>query len=293
MCNAVYSEKLGENSEEEEGFSSEPFGWLCNSSVVRLPGGGCLIYSPVLGPDNSVAPIHKELASHNLLPVKVVIAPSPQHHLALAAYQKAYPDAFYLCGKGSGQMPPLTRKRRDIRFDGVLSPTSCGTGAHLGPPVLDAEGCNGLSTGPKSNEMRHLLQTTFDCLVVDDNRSGEVLLLHRATKTLLLSDLLYKSDPGVTGPGGVKNHYTTPEWFAEGQEELFYGHPQDNSGGLLPSYRTHPRLRTIDITGMRRSLKALLGWDFERATACHTDPITGDEAKRLLKTAWQWVLTER
>ena len=55
-------------------------------------------------------------------PVRIVIAPSPQHHLALGPYRNAFPEAFFICGKGSGQMPPLTRKRRDIRFDGVLSP---------------------------------------------------------------------------------------------------------------------------------------------------------------------------
>ena len=34
-----------------------------------------------------------------------------------------------------------------------------------------------------------------------------------------------------------------------GQEELFYNRPHDNSNGLMPSYRTHPRMRTIDIPG--------------------------------------------
>ena len=44
-----------------------------------------------------------------LLPVRIVIAPSPQHHLALLQYQEVFPEAFYICGKASGQMPPLTR----------------------------------------------------------------------------------------------------------------------------------------------------------------------------------------
>ena len=44
-----------------------------------------------------------------LLPVRIVIAPSPQHHLALFQYQEVFPEAFYICGKASGQMPPLTR----------------------------------------------------------------------------------------------------------------------------------------------------------------------------------------
>ena len=56
--------------------------------------------------------------------------------------------------------------------------------------------------------------------------------------------------------------------------------PEDNSGGLLPSYRTHPRMRSIDIVGMRRSLDVLLGWRFERALCCHTDPIEASKEKR-------------
>ena len=42
-----------------------------------------------------------------------------------------------------------------------------------------------------------------------------------------------------------------------GQEELFYNRPHDNSNGLMPSYRTHPRMRTIDIPGKDTRI---LGW---------------------------------
>ena len=59
----------------------------------------------------------------------------------------------------------------------------------------------------------------------------------------------------------------------------------------MPSYRTHPRMRTIDIPGMRKSLETILAWDIDRAVACHTDPIeTGAEAKALIRRAWAWVL---
>ena len=36
----------------EENKVTDPFGWLCHMTIVRLPevlGGGCLIYSPILG----------------------------------------------------------------------------------------------------------------------------------------------------------------------------------------------------------------------------------------------------
>jgi hypothetical protein len=48
-CDAIYSRKL-----PPPGGATEPFGWLCNMAVVGLPGGGCLVYSPVLDADGEI-----------------------------------------------------------------------------------------------------------------------------------------------------------------------------------------------------------------------------------------------
>ena len=42
---------------------TQPFGWLCHMTIVRLPEaiGGCLIYSPVLGQNQTIQPIVAEL----------------------------------------------------------------------------------------------------------------------------------------------------------------------------------------------------------------------------------------
>jgi nicotinamidase-related amidase len=304
-CDAIYTSKL-----PKKGVSTEPFGWLCNMTVVRLSGphGGCLIYSPVLSADDTMTRVVQELTERQLLPVRIVIAPTPQHHLALLEYQHTFPEAFFICGKASGQMPPLTKSRRDLRFDGVLctKPANRATGAgsadradvFLGAAVCDGEGSDepreepGAVGAEKRTAAWELLQSVFQVCIADDNRTGEIVMLHRQSKTLLMSDLLYKSNPAVTGPGGGVNHYTTPDWFAEGQQELFYSTSEDNAGGLLPTYRTHPRMRSIDIPGMRRSLEQILSWDFDRALACHTDPIDGSEAQALIKQAWAWVWLE-
>ena len=88
----------------------------------------------------------------------------------------------------------------------------------------------------------------------------------------------------------AQSAFCVPAWFAQGQEELFYGRPTDNSGGLLPSYRTHPRMRTIDVVGMRESLAHVLEWPLTGAVCCHTDPIRGGaQAKALLRRAWGWL----
>jgi len=284
---AIYSKKMPSSETE----ITQPFGWLCHMTIVRLPEviGGCLIYSPILGQNQTIQPIIAELTERQLLPVRIVIAPSPQHHLALLQYQEVFPEAFYICGKASGQMPPLTRKRRDLRFDGILSWDSKTNKSVLSAAILDQEG-----SGPMSNDQNHqktweILESNFDIIVVDDNRSGEIVLLHKTTKTLIISDLLYKSDPAMVGPGGTKHRYTDPEWFAQGQEELFYNRPHDNSNGLMPSYRTHPRMRTIDIPGTKQSLDLILSLNFNQVLACHTDPMTGVEAKSLLKRAYAWL----
>lgn len=289
MNEAIYTKKR-----PAKGESTEPFGWYTNMTVIRLPAPerGCLLYSPVLDADQKTDAVMAALKENDLLPVRIVLTPTPQHHLCLQHYQKAFPDAFYICGKASGQMPPLTRKRRDLRFDGVLGApiggSSDGNDVVLSAPVLDKEG-SVLEMNPHREAAWKLINSAFQVCIIDDNRSGEILLLHRSSKTLLISDLLYKSSPDVCGPGGKKNHYSGPEWFAEGQEELFYGHPQDNSGGLLPSYRTHPRMRSIDIPGMRKSLEKILAWDIDRVLACHVDELDGAEAKELFKTAWSFV----
>ena len=59
------------------GEKTEPFGWLCNMTVVRLPKGGCLIYSPILAEGNLMEPVNKALSDYDLLPVRLVIAPTP------------------------------------------------------------------------------------------------------------------------------------------------------------------------------------------------------------------------
>ena len=368
ISECIYAKKLNSILKSSQNILHDDggFGWLCHMVIVRLPvinptnnmgdsssnkcntKGGCLIYSPVLGPDNKIGSVCKLLAEHDLLPVRLVLAPTPQHHLAIVEYQKAFPNAFFLCGKASGQMNPLTKRRRDIRFDGVFrnqkmfgkippsgkmepndnlilttnnaksnGPTVVGTAENyetvvLEPPQLigGIPQMNSRFVNAGSNRevdeyaanckelWKNLLDLNiFDICIVDDNRTGEVVLLHKPSKTLIISDLLYKSDTAISGPGGAEHNYSWPEWFADGQQELFYTNQgcednldkPDEGGLLLPHYRTHPCVRTVDVGGMRRALKTILSWDFDCVLACHTDPIEGKEGKQLINEAWNWV----
>lgn len=80
--------------------------------VVRLPDGSLLLHSPVrLDPPTRAA-------LDAIGPVRHVLAPSKVHHFFVGDYQVAYPDA-----KIYGP-PGLPQKRRDLRFDEVLTDIS-------------------------------------------------------------------------------------------------------------------------------------------------------------------------
>ena len=109
------------------------------------------------------------------------------------------------------------RKRRDLRFDGILSCNPETNEVILSAAILDKEGSE-LVLDQNHQKILKLLKSNFDICVVNDNRTGEIILLHKSTKTLIISDLLYKSNPKMVGPGGSKHRYTHPEWFSKGTE---------------------------------------------------------------------------
>ena len=56
---------------------------------------------------------------------------------------------------------------------------------------------------------------------------------------------------------------------------------------LLPTYRINPDAN-IDAQGMARSLDTICAYEFTCCLSCHTDPLPGGEARRLLQEAWGW-----
>ena len=71
---SIYHKKLPMYT-DAPGESTEPFGWFCNMTVVRLggPEGGCLLYSPILDQSQSLGEIMEQLEALSLLPVRGVI----------------------------------------------------------------------------------------------------------------------------------------------------------------------------------------------------------------------------
>jgi hypothetical protein len=256
-----------------------------------------LLYSPALDENQSLERVRAVLKEKDLLPVKYILAPTPQHHLCLKEYRNAFPDAFLMCGRASGIMQPLYKKRRDLNFDCVLYPIRDPSKVIDGHTVeWKPATTNPGPLTPRIAEFREELLRFVDVHIVDDNRTGEVTLIHRPSGTLVVSDLLYKSSNSdeLKGPGGDKHRFSYPKWFAEGQEELFYKLASDNSNGLLPAYRTHPMYRKIDLAGCKKSINGILDGckarQVTKCVTCHTDPIESLEAiERTMQLAWSFL----
>ena len=120
-------------------------------SVLRLGDGGLLLHSPVrLDP-------HLRAELDGLGPVRALVAPNRFHHLFVADYLAAFPDA-----RGYAA-PGLERKRADLGFYDVLDDE---------PPPLWAG---------------RLDQLVFRAMPI----LNEVVFFHPATRTLIVTDLVF------------------------------------------------------------------------------------------------------
>jgi len=196
-------------------------------TVIRLPGGGVFLHSPVPADGPTCAAVDA------IGPVRAIAAPNRVHHLYAGDWKRAYPQARLLGAPG------LAAKRKDLAFDAELGD---------GPDVS----CAG----------------AIDQLVVRGAPYlSEVAFLHRASRTLLLTDLAF--------------------------------HPTPRSGGGLRLWcwltRTGPfgpnavvRLCIRDRTAFRASIDRILAWDFDRITLTHGEPLESG-GKDALRRAYAWL----
>jgi hypothetical protein len=131
-------------------------------TVIRLQDGGLMLHSP----------IRLDRATRDALgalgPVRAIVAPSKVHHLFVADYRSAYPEAKFYAAPG------LQEKRKELRFDEVLSDQApdawCGQiEQHLfqGAPILN-----------------------------------EVVFFHKASRTVVFTDLVFNipADKAASAP---------------------------------------------------------------------------------------------
>jgi len=120
-------------------------------TVIRLQDGGLFVHSPVR------LDAETRRALDALGPVRCVIAPSKVHHFFVPDYVAAYPEARLYAAPG------LAEKRKDIRFDVVLTDD---------PPEAW-----------RGQVEQHIFRGAPFI--------NEVVFFHPATRTLILTDLAF------------------------------------------------------------------------------------------------------
>jgi hypothetical protein len=188
-------------------------------TVIRLPDGALLVHSPV-----ALDPATRT-ALDALGPVRWVLGPCKVHHFYLGEFAAAYPDAALLAAPG------LPDKRRDLKFAHVLSDD-------VELPFGGAIAHHVFAGAPMMNE---------------------VVLLHRPSRTLVLTDLAFNL------PAGARN-----------EARLF--HRLVGATGRFGPHRV-VRLGIRDRAAAARSLEHVLRWDFDRVIVSHGEILdTGGQA---------------
>jgi len=201
-------------------------------TVMQLSSGAVVLHSPI----RPTPALLDEVRAQG--PVAAILAPNRFHHLFAKPWLDAFPDAALHVAPG------LDRKRPDLRVSGVLS---------------DA---------PES-----LWKDDIDqVLLAGIPMTNEVVFFHRATKTLVATDLAFHIGPG---------HGTLTRIAFR----LFGAY-----GRLAPT--AFERLLIRNSAAFRASLERILAWPFERVIVAHGDVLErgGREA---LASGYQWILGKR
>ena len=132
------------------------FRYPTRMAVIRLAGGGLLVWSPVALSEG----LRRELEP--LGEVRHLVAPNALHHLFLGEWRAAYPRARLYAAPG------LSARRKDLDFDAELGDT---------PPPEWA--------GDLDQVLMHGNRITT-----------EVVFFHRLSATVLFTDLIQQFPPG-------------------------------------------------------------------------------------------------
>ena len=198
------------------------------TTVVRLANGGLWIHSP--------GPLRPELTAQlvALGPIQALVAPNAMHHLYLGENIRAFPQATVYVS------PALPAKIKGAFTYNILSDE---------PPVLW-----------RDDFTQHL--------VGGMPKLQEVVLLHRASRTLILTDLAF-------------NIRQSDSWFTR----LFM-----RVNGAYGQFGPSRILRTLvnDRGALRSSLNRVQEWDFDRIIVTHGEVLeTG--GKSVMQAQYAWV----
>ena len=197
-------------------------------TVVRLADGGLWLHSPV-------RPTAELRAAVDALgPVRWLVAPNRWHHLYVGDWQAAYPEA------AAYGAPGLAKKRKDLALAGVLGDDA--------PPGW-------------AGQIDQIARQGAPVM-------GEVVFLHRKSRTLIASDSAHNFGDGA--PAGTRAFFSL-------------------LGGWR-GFRTTAvdRLVTRDRAAARASLERILAWDFDCVVVCH-GAVLDAGGKAALARAYEWL----
>ena len=218
--------------------------WL-KEYPVRFAGGRLLTRMTVLRSADCGVFLHSPVPSDDatraaivaLGPVRAIIAPSNCHHLFVGQAQRAFPSVPTFGIEG------VVAKRPDLRFDALLGDE---------PPVHWAG--------------------QMDQVGIGNRIMREVVFLHRASRTLIVTDLIENFRDET--PGTNRMLRATIKLLGMW-------------GGPHPA----PELRwfTLHREAARSALERILSWDFDQIVLAHGEPILR-EPKAAIRKAWRWLL---
>ena len=206
------------------------FRYPTRMAVIRLADGGLFIWSPV-------ALTHDLRAAVDALgPVRFLVAPNALHHLYLAAWRDAFPAARLYAPPG------LRARRADLRFDVDL--------ADAPPPEWAQD---------------------IDQVIVRGNLiTTEVVFFHRASRTVIFTDLIQQFSPG---------------WFTGWRAIIAR---LDLMTAPQPETPRKFRNSFVNRKAARAALTRILAWPAERVLMAHAPPVEQD-GQAFIRRVFDWL----
>lgn len=195
-------------------------------TVLGLASGRVALHSPIRMEEGDMASLEA------LGGVAAIIAPNSFHTSDTPWYSERYPDALVLA-------PTKTVKKLSgrCRFNGALE-----------------------------RDWPEEVAASVEMLPLEGLRHGEAAFLHRSTRTLVLTDLVFNLGAGHTG-------------LTRLLLKLNNAHGRFGPTRLM-------RLFTRDKAALLESVRFLQGWDFDRVIVSHGD-VVENGGKALMRQAFE------
>ncbi|KAJ7598658.1 hypothetical protein C8J56DRAFT_814825 [Mycena floridula] len=219
--------------------------WGGRSTAIKLDAGVWVLAS---------TPLTQETKStiDKLGPVKWIVAADILHHMFLAEFKKAYPDAKLIGVEGLGEK----KKAEGVELDGGKSTN------HL--PYVKLTDLLSAEYGRDPAGTLYGFEDEIKACYFSGFENKDVAFHHVASKTLIVADLLFNL------PG--KEQYSKTTKSAK----------IPIIGKLDPYTWVHKNFvwgAGKDKPAMTRDAKTVAEWDFERVIMCHGDVIETDGKK--------------